>query len=139
MKQLFPIYPPAAVPETAQLALYTDVQWDPDAGTPVFSGGEPVIVSGREAVSSWAWRAIQTARYQWSVFSWDYGCELEALVGQPYSADTKLAEATRYVREALLVSPYITDVQVEDAAFDGSTLHLTCQFTSIYGKGVVYV
>ena len=136
---LFPMYSIPQVSPAGELPLYTDVAMDYAAGTPRWESGNPVIVSGLEAVKSWAWRAVATARYRYPAFSWDYGCELEALVGQPYSADTKLAEATRYVREALLVSPYITDVQVEDAAFDGSTLHLTCKFTSIYGKGVVYV
>lgn len=60
------------------------------------------MVTGLEAVRGWAWRAVDTAWYRFSVFSWSFGCELEALV----RADTKRSEAERYVREALLVSPY---------------------------------
>ena len=104
------------------------------AGTPRWERGNPVIVSGLEAVKSWAWRAILTARYRWPSFDWSYGCELESLVGQPYQADTKRSEAARYIREALLVSPYITDCQVRDIQFDGSTLHMEVEFSTIYGK-----
>ena len=67
--------------------------------------------------------AVDTARYRFSHFSWSYGCELEALVGQPYTADAKLSEAERYVTEALLVSPYIREARVRDKRFEGSTLH----------------
>ena len=60
-------------------------------------------------------------------------------MGQPYQADTKRSEAARYVRDALLVSPYITDCQVEDVAFEGDTLHLNVTFTTVYGKEGFYV
>ena len=90
-------------------------------------------------VRGWAWRAIDTARYRFSVFSWSYGCELEALVGQPYREDTKRSEAERYVREALLVSPYIREVQVTRASFEGSAVHIAVDMTTVYGRTNVYV
>lgn len=114
MRQLFPIFQTTAPEGTAQaLPLYWDVDMDYDKGVPRFSGGEPVLASGLEAVKGWAWRALHTERYRWSPFSWDYGCELESLVGQPYRADTRLSEAVRYVREALTVCPYITGAAAE--------------------------
>ena len=71
--------------DRGELPLYTDVRMDYDAGVPVWSGGEPVLVSGLEAVKGWAWRAVDTARYRFSHFSWSYGCELE---GCPTSASS---------------------------------------------------
>lgn len=121
------------------LPLYRDVQMDYERGRPVWSGGSPVFVTGLEAVRGWAWRAIDTARYRFSVFSWSFGCELEALVGQPYRADTKRSEAERYVREALLVSPYIREAQVTEASFEGSTVHIAVDLTTVYGRSSVYV
>ena len=131
---LFPMYSISQGSAAGELPLYTDVAMDYASGTPRWESGNPVIVSGLEAVKSWAWRAAATARYRYKCFSWDYGCELESLVGQPYQADTKRSEAARYVRDALLVSPYITDCQVEDVAFEGDTLHLNVTFTTVYGK-----
>ena len=125
--------------DRGELPLYTDVRMDYDAGVPVWSGGEPVLVSGLEAVTGWAWRAVDTARYRFSHFSWSYGCELEALVGQPYTADAKLSEAERYVTEALLVSPYIREARVRDKRFEGSTLHMQVALSTVYGKETIYV
>ena len=140
MRQLFPIFAGAAAQSTAaQLPLYTDVAMDYDKGVPLFSGGEPVIVSGLEAVKSWAWRAIKTARYVWSCFSWDYGCELEALVGQPYRQDTRRSEAVRYVEEALTVCPYITSALAEIEDFTGSTLTMSVRLRTVYGEVNVHV
>lgn len=136
---LFPMFSTPAQSQMAGLPLYTDVAIDYDTGTPKWESGNPVIVSGLEAVKSWAWRAIATERYRWPIFSWSYGCELESLVGQPYQAETKRSEAVRYVRDALLVSPYITACAVSDVTFDGSTLHMEVEFTTIYGKEEVHV
>ena len=124
---------------SGELPLYRDVQMDYEAGRPLWSGGNPVMASGLEAVKGWAWRAIDTVRYRHSVFPWSYGCELENLVGHPYRADTKRSEAARYVREALLASPYIREVRVSEVSFSGSCLHLTAELETVYGKERIHV
>ena len=134
MKQLFPIFQSSVQPSVSELPLYRDVAMDCDRGVPVFSGGNPVIVSGLEAVKGWAWRALKAARYRWSCFSWDYGCELESLVGQPYREDTRLSEAVRYVREALEVCPYITGANASVDGHDGAVLLLSVTVTTVYGE-----
>lgn len=133
MRQLFPMFSGAAPAAPAQLPLYRDVAMDYGKGVPLFSGGEPVLVTGLEAVISWAWRALKTTRYMWSCYTWDYGCELEALVGQPYRQDTRRSEAVRYVEEALEVCPYITSVQVQVEVFAGSTLTMSVRVHTVYG------
>ncbi len=139
MRQLFPIFQ-AATEGTAQaLPLYWDVDMDYDKGVPRFSGGQPVMVSGLEAVKSWAWRALHTERYRWSAFSWDYGCELEALIGQPYRSDTRLSEAVRYVQDALTVCPYITGAAAEVEQFEGDTLRMRVSLTTVYGEASIHV
>lgn len=136
---LFPMYSLPQAAQGGQLPLYTDVAMDYDAGTPRWESGNPVMVTGLEAVKSWAWRAVATARYRFPAFSWSYGCELEALVGQPYQADTKRSEAARYIREALEVSPYITAVEVREVTFSGSTFHMTVGLSTVYGEEEFHV
>ena len=136
---LFPMFGVQAGYQEAALPLYTDVSMDYDRGEPRWESGNPVMVTGLEAVKSWAWRAIDTERYRWPIFTWSYGCELKKLVGQPYLADTKRSEAARYVKEALMVSPYITAVTVTEVSFEGSILHLDVEFASVYGKERLYV
>ena len=138
MSGLFPMFD-LPQDQTAGLPLYRDVQMDYEKGCPVWAGGAPVFVTGLEAVRGWAWRAIDTARYQFPVFSWDFGCERESLVGQPYREDTKRSEAERYVREALLVSPYIREAKVTQTSFEGSTIRIAVDMTTVYGRTSVYV
>ena len=136
---LFPQFSAPAAGQSLSLPLYRDVRMDYETGRPLWESGNPVMVTGLEAVKGWAWRAIDTARYRYPCFSWSYGCELEALIGQPYQADTKRSEAERYVKEALLVSPYIQSVRVSDPCFEGSTLHMTVELTTVYGRETLYV
>lgn len=138
MSALFPMFS-APQGRTEGLPLYRDVQMDYERGCPIWSGGAPVFVTGLEAVRGWAWRAVDTARYRFSVFDWSFGCELEELVGQPYQENTKRSEAERYVREALLVSPYIREVQVTGVELAGSTLHIAADMDTVYGRGSIYV
>lgn len=139
MTQLFPQFPPAVSTQRAELPLYRDVKMDYNAGCPVWESGSPVFVTGLEAVKGWAWRAIDTVRYRFPCFSWSYGCELEALIGQPYQSDTKRSEAERYVKEALLVSPYIREVRVSNTQFEGSTLHMMVEVSTVYGRERIHV
>lgn len=138
MSTLFPMFSGPG-DRASGLPLYRDVQMDYGAGRPVWAGGGPVFVTGLEAVRGWAWRCVDTVRYRYSVFSWDFGCELESLVGQPYREDTKRSEAERYVREALLASPYIREVRVTGTTFEGSTIHIAVDLTTVYGRASVYV
>lgn len=135
MKELFPIL---SSPETAasaeDLPLYTDAQWDFTLDQPVVSGGEPVMVSGAEAVRTWCWNALKTARYQWEMFDFSYGCELDSLVGAAYTDDTKRAEAARYIQEALETSPYVQSVAVSDVALTDAVFSATVKITTIYGE-----
>ena len=139
MRQLFPLFQQVQPSGAGTLPLLYDVAMDYGRGVPLFAGGEPVSVSGLEAVKSWAWRALQTARYRYSCYSWDYGCELENLVGQPYNHDTRRSEAVRYVREALEVCPYITGAQAAVEGLEGSELHISVRMTTVYGGGEIYV
>lgn len=131
---LFPLFSLPAASGTEELPLFTDVAMDYDAGTPRWESGNPVTVTGLEAVKSWAWRAVATARYRWPIFDWSYGCELEALVGQPYQEGTKRSEAARYIQDALLVCPYITAVSVTNVTFSGSVFHMDVEVSTVYGK-----
>ena len=132
MRQLFPFFP-GETARPAALPLYRDVAMDYELGIPRFSGGEPVVVTGLEAVKSWAWRAVKTARYRFSYNSWDYGCELERLIGQPYRAETRRSEAARYVEEALAVCPYITAAMATVEGLVGATLTISVTLSTVYG------
>lgn len=131
---IFPIIQPQTSEAVTELKMYKEVKWDFEMNVPVYVNGSPVIISGKEAVLVWAWKALHTPRFRHEIYSWDFGCEAESLIGLPYSEELKQSEAARYVRECLLVSPYITGVNSISVTFAGETLSISCSIETIYGE-----
>ena len=138
MTDLFPIIQPEAEPTVQEkLPLCREVAWDFARGIPIYAGGRPGEVTGLEAVTVWIWKALKTARFHHDIYTWDYGCEAESLIGKAFTAQVKESEAVRYVREALAPNPYITDVRQVDVSFQGTKLTISCQVSTIYGEAEV--
>lgn len=137
MASLFPLIA-AAKPETAAVrsggGLYREIKWDDARQCPVWRAGNPVWVTGAEAVKSWAVMALYTVRRSKDLFSADYGCGLASLAGRPFSAAVRQSEAARLVRECLTANPYITDVRQVSAALKGSEVVLSCTISTVYGE-----
>lgn len=132
---------PMIQPETESIGstendypMYREVKWDYGKNAPVYKSGNPVIAEGTEAVKVWAWNALHTPRFRYEIHTWDYGNETESLVGQPYSDELKQSEAARYVRECLIINPYITDVKDITVSFANDTLSVTAALVTIYGE-----
>lgn len=139
MTDLFPIIQPETVKEETELPLYREVKWDFEKGRPAFRGGEPVVVEGAEAIKTWVWKALVTERARYEIYSWDFGSEVESLIGQPYTDELKRAEAVRYVREALEINPYITEVTAASVEFDNGVLTINVTVDTVYGEVQAHV
>lgn len=136
---LFPIIQPQISETDMELSLFKEVKWDFEKNIPIFKNGSPVIVTGKEAVLIWAWKALNTPRFLHEIYTWDYGNESESLIGQPFTEELKQSEAARYVRECLLINPYISAVPNIDAAFSDGVLKINCTIETIYGEVEVNV
>ena len=95
------------------------------------------IVEGNEAIKIWIYKALQTPRYQYEIYSWDYGSELMDLIGKAYTKGLTQSEASRYIKEALLINPYILDVNVVSTSFDGDVLSANVRVKTIYDGEVI--
>ena len=131
---LFPMIQPQTTTQDNEYPLYKEVKWDYLENIPVFKNGSPEIVTGPDAVMTWAWKALQAARYRYEIYSWGYGNEMESLIGQNFTEELKVSEAARYVKECLLINPYITAVDNVQVSFDGGILSVDCTIKSVYGE-----
>ena len=95
------------------------------------------IVEGNEAIKIWIYKALQTPRYQYEIYSCDYGSELMDLIGKAYTKGLTQSEASRYIKEALLINPYILDVNVVSTSFDGDVLSANVRVKTIYDGEVI--
>lgn len=85
-----------------------------------------------QAVEQAVFLILNVERYQWLIFSWNYGVELHNLIGK--DPEYCLPEIERRVREALLQDDRITAVQ--DFQFEINKKQVLATFTvvSIFGE-----
>ena len=119
--------------------LYKEVAWDFEKDTPILENGDFKIVEGNNAIKVWVYKALLTPRYNYSIYSWDYGSELMDLVGKAYTTSLTKEEAKRYIKEALLINPYILEVDVIDTSFNNGVLSADIKLLTIYGESEVII
>lgn len=90
-------------------------------------------VDGLEALKQAAFKILNTERYQYVIYSWNYGIETMDLYGEPVTY--VCPELERRITEALTWDARITDVT--DFEFDISkkgVIHVVFTVHTIYGE-----
>ncbi|WP_074431785.1 DUF2634 domain-containing protein [Clostridioides difficile] len=127
------------LPKTEELPIFREVAWNFEKDKPILENGDFKIVEGNEAIKVWVYKCIKTNRYEHEIYSWKYGTELSELIGQKYSKGLTESEASRYIKEALLINPYILEVNVKSANFNRDILSANVKVSTIYGEVEVNV
>lgn len=96
--------------------------------------GDRIIgkVDGQEAMKQAIYKILNTERYNYTIYSWNYGIELKDLFGKPKSYCK--VELTKRIEEALLQDTRITAVEsfyFED--IDRETLAINFTANTTYG------
>jgi len=93
----------------------------------------PNMVDGLEAVEQAVYKILLTERYQYPIYSWNYGIELFDLFGKPMSYVRP--EVERRIKEALLQDDRITAVDnFQFESDDKNSLLVTFIVHTIYGE-----
>ena len=114
--------------------MYKEVAWDFKNNIPILENGDFKIVEGNEAIKVWILKTLLINRYEFEIFSWDYGSELISLIGKAYTPSLTKEEAKRYIKEALEINPYIINIDVVDVNFSDAILHGEVKIKTIYGE-----
>ena len=114
--------------------MYKEIAWDFKKDTPIIQNGDFKIVEGNEAIKVWILKTLLINRYEFEIFSWDYGSELISLIGKAYTPSLTKEEAKRYIKEALEINPYIINIDVVDVSFSDSILRGEVKIKTIYGE-----
>ena len=90
------------------------------------------IIDQVRAVEQAVFMILNVERYEWLIYSWNYGFEKQSLIGKP--VDYCIPEIERRVREASLQDDRIT--AVENFQFEVNKKHVLTTFTvvSIFGE-----
>ena len=119
--------------------MYKEIAWDFENNIPILENGDFKIVEGNEAIKVWVYKALLTPRYNYSIYTWDYGSELLDLIGKAYTPSLTKEEAKRLIKEALEINPYILEVTVMDTDFKNDLLSVDIKIVTIYGESEVTI
>ncbi|MBZ9635579.1 DUF2634 domain-containing protein [Clostridium sp. FP1] len=120
--------------DTSELPLLKTYAWDYVNNDFSLTNGKNTLVTGVEAVKVWAWKALQTPRYRYLAYSWNYGNEFDDLISQGLSPEALKTELERYLKEALLVNPYIESLKDISICIEGSKVSANFTIVTIYGE-----
>lgn len=117
----------------ADLPLLKEYAWDFNKNEFILVDGKNVIVTGKEAIKVWIWKAFKTERYKFLAYSWDYGQEFDSTINQGLSRESLKSELTRTIIETLAVNPYITQVKDISITF-AETIKAQVTVNTVYGE-----
>ena len=89
-------------------------------------------VDGIEAVKQMIYKTLMTDRYRFEIYDWNYGVELDDLLGKP--KEFVKAELPRRIEDALIVDDRVEEVtDFEFTDIDKTTLAVKFTVKTIFG------
>ena len=92
------------------------------------------MVTGIKAIEQWIYLALKTDRYFFTQYSWDFGSELNTLIGKHVSREYVESEVKRMVEDALLVNEYITSIENLTCSIENDVLVAAFTVNTVYGE-----
>lgn len=110
-------------------SIYKEYDFDFDKG--VLTGK---VVEGKEAVKVWIYKALMTKRYVHDIYSWDYGQDLEELIGQGYDKGFIDSEVERRIKDCLSVNEKIESCADFDISLVNDRLNVSFTVNTVFGE-----
>lgn len=97
------------------------------------------ILEGKAALKMWIYKALLTNRYIYPIYSWDYGQDLEELIGQGYETDFIKSEVERRVQECLMINEHIKGCSNFDISLINDQLQISFTVNTSFGEVAIDV
>ncbi|OPA80225.1 hypothetical protein BVG16_05635 [Paenibacillus selenitireducens] len=137
MNEVFPLVdipPELMLSSREELPMFREYAWDFKNDEFVLKDGQLVLLEGQEALRVWIYKALRTERYRYMAYSWDYGNEMEQLIGSTLSQAVQHSEAERYIRETLLALPYIREIRDVEVSSERDQFKIEFTVETVYGE-----
>ena len=107
--------------------------WDFSKNDFILQNGKMVVLEGAEAIKVWIYKMFKTPRYRYLIYSWNYGHELERLIGDGFTGIVR-NEVKRLVEDALTLNSSIKGVANMNVSFEKDKLNITFTALTDYGE-----
>ena len=92
------------------------------------------VLEGKEALKMWIYKTLLTKRYKHIIYSWDYGQDLEEIIGQGYEKGVIKSEVERRIKDCLMIRPHIKECTNFEIKLQQDQLHVNFTVNTIYGE-----
>lgn len=134
---VFPFISPELLKEESaseDLPIFREFAYDFEHNRLKLQNGKPYLVSGNEALKVWIFKALHTPRFRHTAYSPSFGNEIETLIGRTLDPGILNSEIRRFIIEALMVNPYIKELNNFKFIRDGSCLSVEFDCSTVYSK-----
>ena len=97
------------------------------------------ILEDKAALKMWIYKALLTNRYIYPIYSWDYGQDLEELIGRGYETDFIKSEVERRVQECLMINEHIKGCHNFDISLINDKLQISFIVNTTFGEVAINV
>ena len=120
---------------TSDLPTPKEYAWDFENNCFLYDAdGKHRIVEGDEAIKIWVYKALNTERFRYLAYSWQYGIELRPFIGKVMGVQQRYSEIKRVIVECLMVNPYIKSIDTIDIKHEGDTVNISIMLTRFMGR-----
>lgn len=92
------------------------------------------LLEGKEALKVWIYKTLLTKRYKHIIYGWDYGQDLEEIIGQCYEKGLIKSEVERRIKDCLLIHPHIKECNSFNIKLQQDQLNVDFTVNTIYGE-----
>lgn len=121
--------------ERETLPVFKEFDWDFEKDSFIMNpDGTHRIVEKNEAIKVWVMHVLKVERYRYLAYFDDYGIELEPFIGTGANDGERASRLYQYVKQGLLVNPYIVDVTAMSTKLDHKKITMSIKLETIYGS-----
>ena len=122
---------------TSTIDTYMEYAWDFQNDCFIYEDGKHKIVTENEALKVWIYKVLKTERWRYRAYDNAYGIELEQFIGAYTNNKDSSTELEQYIKEALIINPYIKSIDDISASIDCDELSYDISLTTIYSPMIV--
>lgn len=90
---------------------FREYEWDLETHEFIVRDGKINIIEGAAALKIWIYKTLLSQRGRYQAYTWNYGNDLDSLIGAAMTRDVVSSEAKRITEEALYMNKHIFNLK----------------------------
>lgn len=103
---------------------FREYEWDLVTHEFIIRDGKINIIEGVAALKIWIYKTLLSQRGRYQAYTWNYGNDLDSLIGAAMTRDVVSSEAKRITEEALYMNKHIFNLKNFKVTLTDNTMQI---------------